>query len=516
MPQPSPMLRRSLRLEGNGPIGAHLRHEPWALRAVASMAQRVGDDVLTPGWTSYATRLQYQTYDVTSLLRRGDNVIGALLGSGWYRGQIGFRSIETITAIASRCSRNSTSSMPTARARRLGSDAQWKAADQSDSDWPRSTAARPTTRASRRRVGRARVRRRKLEGRARRRASEGHADCAGGPAGPSHRRGDAGQDPHLAVRPDHRRHGAEHGRLGAPHGRGSRRNDGHAPSCRSPRSEGQLLHRESPRRRPAGRLHAQRRRQGGVRAALHVSGVPLRPGRGLPGHARARQSQGHRGPFGNRARQRVLDVGRADQSAAAQHPLGPEGQLRGRPHRLPAARRASRLDRRCAGVLAHRGLQHGRRRLLHQVAEGRCRRSARVRRRAARRPGRADATEQTGGRVSRVGRRRGDHPVEHVSELRRQAGARDAVSEHDEMGRVHAASRRRRLSVDGGLHVRRLACLRDDALGLPRGDDRKGSDRDGVLRAFDGSARADAPRSSARRTITRGTRRCATRSRRPS
>jgi alpha-L-rhamnosidase len=52
--------------------------------------QRVGDEVFTPGWTSYNKRLQYQTYDVTALLRKGDNVAGALLGNGWYRGNIGF------------------------------------------------------------------------------------------------------------------------------------------------------------------------------------------------------------------------------------------------------------------------------------------------------------------------------------------------------------------------------------------------------------------------------------------
>ena len=51
---------------------------------------RVGADVLTPGWTSYATRLQYQTYDVTNLLKPRENVIGGILGSGWYRGRIGF------------------------------------------------------------------------------------------------------------------------------------------------------------------------------------------------------------------------------------------------------------------------------------------------------------------------------------------------------------------------------------------------------------------------------------------
>ena len=48
--------------------------------------------MLTPGWTAYDNRLQYQTYDVTDLLVGGDNAIGALLGDGWYRGWLGFES----------------------------------------------------------------------------------------------------------------------------------------------------------------------------------------------------------------------------------------------------------------------------------------------------------------------------------------------------------------------------------------------------------------------------------------
>lgn len=52
--------------------------------------QRVGDAYLTPGWTAYKKRLQFQTYDVTSLLKNGSNAVGVTLGSGWYRGIIGF------------------------------------------------------------------------------------------------------------------------------------------------------------------------------------------------------------------------------------------------------------------------------------------------------------------------------------------------------------------------------------------------------------------------------------------
>jgi alpha-L-rhamnosidase len=50
--------------------------------------KKVSDDLFTPGWTSYNKRLQYQTYDVTSMLNE-ENTIGAILGDGWYRGVIG-------------------------------------------------------------------------------------------------------------------------------------------------------------------------------------------------------------------------------------------------------------------------------------------------------------------------------------------------------------------------------------------------------------------------------------------
>ena len=51
---------------------------------------RIGDAFLTPGWTSYNKRLQYQAYDVTGMLTQGNNAIGAELGNGWYRGFIGY------------------------------------------------------------------------------------------------------------------------------------------------------------------------------------------------------------------------------------------------------------------------------------------------------------------------------------------------------------------------------------------------------------------------------------------
>ncbi|MBQ6018843.1 MAG: family 78 glycoside hydrolase catalytic domain [Clostridia bacterium] len=46
--------------------------------------KRVGSDVLAPGWTSYETRLQYMTYDVTGLLKKGKNKLSVRVGRGWY------------------------------------------------------------------------------------------------------------------------------------------------------------------------------------------------------------------------------------------------------------------------------------------------------------------------------------------------------------------------------------------------------------------------------------------------
>ncbi len=49
---------------------------------------RVGQDYFNPGWTEFRKRAYYHTYDVTGMLRRGDNAIGAILSDGWYSGYI--------------------------------------------------------------------------------------------------------------------------------------------------------------------------------------------------------------------------------------------------------------------------------------------------------------------------------------------------------------------------------------------------------------------------------------------
>lgn len=51
--------------------------------------KRVGEDHMSPGWTSYHHRLQYQIYDITELLDK-HNHVEITVGNGWYKGIIGF------------------------------------------------------------------------------------------------------------------------------------------------------------------------------------------------------------------------------------------------------------------------------------------------------------------------------------------------------------------------------------------------------------------------------------------
>ncbi len=89
-PQPAPMLRRSFTVKGSV-RQARVYVTSHGLYSMELNGRPVGDQVLTPGWTSYNKRIQYQTYDVTESLRSGENVVGVTLGDGWYRGFLGYQ-----------------------------------------------------------------------------------------------------------------------------------------------------------------------------------------------------------------------------------------------------------------------------------------------------------------------------------------------------------------------------------------------------------------------------------------
>ncbi|MEU9385538.1 family 78 glycoside hydrolase catalytic domain, partial [Streptomyces sp. NPDC048279] len=86
---PAPMLRGTFNVRGRV-TSARLLTTALGLHETRLNGAKVGEDVLAPGWTDYAKRLQYKVFDVTADLRRGTNVLGAWLGNGWYSGNLGF------------------------------------------------------------------------------------------------------------------------------------------------------------------------------------------------------------------------------------------------------------------------------------------------------------------------------------------------------------------------------------------------------------------------------------------
>jgi alpha-L-rhamnosidase len=85
-----PLVRREFDAR-DGLVAARLYVTAHGLYEVELNGERVGDDAMSPGWTSYDHRLRYYTYDVTDAVARGANAIGAWLGDGWYRGRLGWR-----------------------------------------------------------------------------------------------------------------------------------------------------------------------------------------------------------------------------------------------------------------------------------------------------------------------------------------------------------------------------------------------------------------------------------------
>lgn len=124
--QPAPLLRRKFNAKSDL-VAARIYATSLGLYELRLNGQRVGDAVLTPGWTSYDHRLQYQTYDVTGLVRQGDNVVGALLGDGWYRGYMGFTGERNLYGNRLAILLQLHLTYTDGRVEVIGSDGQWRA-----------------------------------------------------------------------------------------------------------------------------------------------------------------------------------------------------------------------------------------------------------------------------------------------------------------------------------------------------------------------------------------------------
>ena len=85
--QPSSVLRRAF--TAKAAESAVLYITCHGLYTACLNGERVGDFVLAPGVDDYKKCLQVQAYDVSALLREGENELSVTLGDGWYRGNNG-------------------------------------------------------------------------------------------------------------------------------------------------------------------------------------------------------------------------------------------------------------------------------------------------------------------------------------------------------------------------------------------------------------------------------------------
>jgi alpha-L-rhamnosidase len=127
-PPPTPrsvVFTKSLQLP-EAPISATARVSALGLYHLRVNGQPATDQALTPGWTEYDLRLEYQTLDLAPLLRRGDNTLELTLGNGWWLlHHPGFRQAGRDTRLTAALQLDLTWADGTAR--RITTDDSWTA-----------------------------------------------------------------------------------------------------------------------------------------------------------------------------------------------------------------------------------------------------------------------------------------------------------------------------------------------------------------------------------------------------
>jgi alpha-L-rhamnosidase len=125
---PGRYLRKSFTVKG--PIAkARLYATALGVYEASINGKLVSDDQLAPGWTDYFKRTMAQTYDITNLLQPGQtNVIGALLGDGWFAGRLGWMGLQQYAKIADHPSFNAQLEITYAdgSSETIATDGSWK------------------------------------------------------------------------------------------------------------------------------------------------------------------------------------------------------------------------------------------------------------------------------------------------------------------------------------------------------------------------------------------------------
>jgi len=84
--KPAPWFRKEFSIEKNV-VSARAYIASAGLHELYINGEKVGDARLTPAYTRFDKRVLYLTHDITSLLKKNNNIVGVLLGNGWYNHQ---------------------------------------------------------------------------------------------------------------------------------------------------------------------------------------------------------------------------------------------------------------------------------------------------------------------------------------------------------------------------------------------------------------------------------------------
>ena len=93
LPQPAAQFRKEFTV-GKSVVKARLYITALGSYRAFLNGNRIGNDVLTPGFTAYPKRVQYQSYDVTGMVTSGRNAIAAVLGDGWFASPLSWDGVH--------------------------------------------------------------------------------------------------------------------------------------------------------------------------------------------------------------------------------------------------------------------------------------------------------------------------------------------------------------------------------------------------------------------------------------
>ncbi len=123
--QPGYYLRHDFNV-GEKVVKARLYASAMGIYAFRINGKPVGDDKLSPGYTTYSKRVETLAYDVTAMIGDGENAIGALLGEGWYAGNLLLRKRTELASLTPKLIGQLELTYADGRIEKINTDERWR------------------------------------------------------------------------------------------------------------------------------------------------------------------------------------------------------------------------------------------------------------------------------------------------------------------------------------------------------------------------------------------------------